>query len=216
MSASDTAETAADKPASASSAADALLLDELTAGLDSSIRPALFADVDPLALLGAVAELSDGRAQDARYLHLGDADAFADRLLGEVLSEAEVQYETVALLQHAREGTQVDTSVDPVEALCVHADEFAEGAHRSVACSVRRLEREGLSGVACLQGVDDVCVASIQSFGDLADRGLARKLTLEPAVCVVRVSSRRSRGGRTLHVRSRKWRLISPTIVGTA
>jgi hypothetical protein len=54
---------------------------------------------------------------------------------------------------------------------------------RSVASSVGRLEREGLLGVACLRGVDDVCVASIQSVGDLADRGLARELTIEPAAC---------------------------------
>ena len=95
----------------------------------------------------------------------------------------EIQHEALALPQHARERSQFGASLGSGEALLVHADEFPEGALRSVASSVGRLEREGLPGVACLQRVDDVCVASIQSFGDLADRGLARELTLEPAVC---------------------------------
>ena len=75
--------------------------------------------------------------RNARHLHLADADPFADRLLGEVLLEAQIQHETVTLLQHAREGSQFDTSVDPGEPLLVHAEEFTEGLRRSVGAPLR-------------------------------------------------------------------------------
>jgi hypothetical protein len=107
---------------------------------------------------------------------LTDPDAFADRPLGEVLPEVEIEHEAVALPQHARERRQFGTSLGSGEALLVHAHEFAEGVRRSVTTSKRRVKRSGLPGVACVQGVDDVLVVSLHSSGDLVDGRGAREL----------------------------------------
>src|SRR6185312_13258442 len=105
----------------------------------------------------------DRLAQDARHLHLRQADALADLLLGELLAEAQAHDLTLAEGQEPQQLLeQYPLLGAAVAGLCL-ADVDGTGV----------LERDGLVGDARAPRIEDRLLADAQRRGEIGDRGLA-------------------------------------------
>ena len=144
------------------------------------------------------------------------ADALGDLALAELLVEAQADDLLLALGQRGSAGPRrASTSDDVAEALVLGADlagAVAVGADRRVEAG-RRVRRAGGDALDDLVGRRSR--GARRAAGTVGER---------PSCCVSSSVARRSRrwvslaerGTRTVHVWSRKWRLISPSIVRPA
>ena len=167
---------------------------------------------------GVGAQARHRLADDARDLHLRDADSLADLGLGEVLGEAQAQDLALARRDDPHDVRDGGAILRQGEAALFDADDVAEGVAAVLIGAPRRLQRRGPVGARGFERLR-TCSASAPTFTPTSSTvGLrwSSRSRSETARSTFSARSCRSRGTRTDHVRSRKYRLISPRMVGTA
>ena len=174
---------------------------------------------EPTPQLGGLAQPRDRLADDARHVHLRDADALADLGLREVLGEAQPQHLALAVAQHAHQPLDRGRVLGDAEARVLDARTRRRCRRRLLVVVARAVERDRAVGArrpraprAPARRVD------AEALGDLGGRRRAAELARQLLAdrLELTASSCRSRGTRTDQPWSRKWRLSSPRIVGTA
>src|SRR4051794_9389593 len=119
-------------------------------------------------------------AQDARDLHLADADPLADRGLREVLLEAQPHDLALARREGAHELVEHRALLGAVVAVVDVPDAVAERLARVVVAGrARRLERRGAVGARGLHRLEDVVGAHVDRVRHVVDRRLAAELARE-------------------------------------
>ena len=166
-----------------------------------------------------LAQAQQGALLEARDVHLGDVEFAGDLGLGQFIEEAQVDHLTLAHVQAVQRAAQVGVGVDVVQGAVDLADDVQQRGAVAAGVGVQAgVQRDGAGDLADLQGLDGVVLGRADLLGDLADRGRAaqpdRKVCC--ALRALRDSSWSQRGTLTCQVLSRKWRLISPTMVGMA
>src|SRR6185312_15176054 len=129
-----------------------------------------------LARGGVGAQARDGLTDDARDLHLRDADALADLGLREVLGEAQVQHLALARGDRAHEVLDRGAILGQREAALLGAERVAQRVPALVLAAARRLERGGLVGARRLERLEDVLLLRAHLRADLLDRRLAMEV----------------------------------------
>src|SRR4051794_28754463 len=122
----------------------------------------------------------DGVAQDARDLHLADADPLADRGLREVLLEAQPHDLALAWRQRAHELVEDRALLGAVVAVVDVPDAVAERLARVVVAGrARRLERRRAIRARRLHRLEDILRADVDRVRHVVDRRLAAELAGE-------------------------------------
>ena len=149
-------------------------------------------------------------------MHLGDADLVGDLGLGQVAVEAQGEDLLLALVEGGQGGAEGDAGFGEFEFVVLAAEGVAEfggavGADRGG-------QAGGVVGAGAFEAFQDFFLGDAEVDGDVGDgRGAAEGVGQGALASVMaRRSSCRRRGTRTDQVRSRKWRLISPMMVGMA
>ena len=120
-----------------------------------------------LARRGVGAQARDRLADDARDLHLRDADALADLGLREVLVEAQAQHLALARRDRAHEVLERRAVLGQREAVLLGAERVAEGVAAVVLAAARRLQRGGLVGARRLERLEHVLLVGADLGRDL-------------------------------------------------
>src|SRR4051812_31361899 len=139
-------------------------------------------------ILRGVAQPVDGLADDARDVHLADADALPDLGLREVLGEAQAQHLALALVEHAHQALdrrRVLRDGEPRVLDAVDGPDALAGLLVLLARAVERHRAVGAGGLARLQYVLDGRARALRDLGgrrraaELARELLAARLELD-------------------------------------
>ncbi|BCJ52593.1 hypothetical protein Asp14428_40680 [Actinoplanes sp. NBRC 14428] len=149
-------------------------------------------------------------------MHLGDADLVGDLGLGEVAVEAQGEDFLFAFVEGGEGGAEGDASFGEFVFVVFAAEGVAEFGGAVGADGGG--EAGGVVGAGAFEAFEDVFFGDAEVGGDVGDLGERPRVWVRVALASVmaRRSSCRRRGTRTDQVRSRKWRLISPMMVGMA
>src|SRR5919205_833529 len=129
-----------------------------------------------LARARDAAQPGDRLADDARDLHLRDADALADLGLREVVLEAQPQHLALARRDRPQELGQRRAVLGQAEALLGPADRVAERVSGLVLAAARRLQRGRPVGARGLERLEHLLLGGPRRLGDLGDGGLAAQV----------------------------------------
>src|SRR5258705_10788722 len=119
------------------------------------------------------AQAAQRLADDARDLHLRDADALADLGLREVLLEAQAQYLALTRRHRAQQLLERGPVLGQREAALVPPDGVSEGVAGIVLGAARGLQRRRAVRAGRLQRLEHLLLRGLDRLGDLGDRRLA-------------------------------------------
>src|SRR3954453_12213988 len=130
------------------------------------------------SLLSGVAPAIDRLADDARHVHLADADAVADLRLGEILGEAEPQHLAFALAEHPHQALDGRRVLGHGEAGILDSVGRAEAVALLVLLA-RAVERDRTVGTGRLARLEHLLDRRPGALGDLGGGGRAAELARE-------------------------------------
>src|SRR3954466_7558327 len=144
----------------------------LSRSCSSRSRSATSAGTLPAAwVVGGGAQPGQRLADQARDLHLRDADALADLRLGHVLDEPQPQHLALAGADRLHEAVERGAVLGEAEARVDVADGISERvAGVVVAAGSRRVERGGAVRPGRLERLEHLLLAGADALGDLLDR----------------------------------------------
>ena len=130
----------------------------------------------PLRLVGLVAQPGDRLPDQARDVHLGDADPLADLRLRQVLLEAQPQHLALAVGQHAHQPLDGGGVLGQPEARVLGAEGVGVGVAVLLVVGARPVERDGAIGGRRLARLEHLLERGAGALGDLARRRRAAEL----------------------------------------
>jgi len=177
-----------------------------TAAQSASRRRARMVPARPGSSLRGCAQAGDRVADDARGLHLRDADASADLPLGELLLEAQAQHLALARRDRAQQQGERRAVLGQPEARLGAGERVAERVAGTVLAGARGLQRRRAVGTGGRSASSTCSSVTAAACAISATVGWRCRSLDSSTTCLStrRASSCRPRGTRTDHVRSRR------------
>jgi hypothetical protein len=108
-------------------------------------------------------------ADDARHLHLADAEHLADLALGHVQLEVHAQHAPVAFGDHPHQALEHDALLGDLERVVVDAEAVLESSAVVVVAAELRLHRDAVARVVGVERLEDELLGLVELVRDLRD-----------------------------------------------